>query len=149
MSTGPGRRVKERSAGAVVFFPAAQGPEYLLLRYGAGNWGFPKGHVEPGETDVIAAQREVAEETGIPVDKQRLLPGFEDDTDYRFRRGRVLVEKDVRFFLLESATKEVKLSHEHSGFAWLGYEQALARVSFDGPRRILQAAHAFLQGLRT
>lgn len=149
MSSGPRRRVKERSAGAVVFFSSPQGPEYLLLRYGAGNWGFPKGHVEQGETDVVAAQREVAEETGIPVEKQRLLPGFEDDTDYRFRRGHVLVEKDVRFFLLESATKDVKLSHEHSGFAWLSYDQALARVSFDGPRRILQAAHAFLQGLRT
>lgn len=146
--TAPKKRVKERSAGAVVFVATPEGPEYLLLRYGGGNWGFPKGHVEAGETDMQAAQREVAEETGIPIDRQRILEGFEDDTDYRFRRGHTLVEKDVRFFLLESATREVKISHEHSGYAWLPYPQALQRVSFEGPRRILQGAHAFLMNLR-
>ena len=142
------RRIKERSAGAVVFVPAAEGPEYLLLRYGAGYWGFPKGHVEAGETDVVAAQREVMEETGIPVAQQKLLDGFEDDTDYKFRRGSILVEKDVRFFLIEAGTREVKLSHEHSGYAWLPYGPALERVSFEGPRRILQAAHSFILSLR-
>lgn len=146
--TGPRRRVKERSAGAVVFFPTPEGPEYLLLRYGGGNWGFPKGHVEAGENDVQAAQREVAEETGIPIGAQKLLPGFEDDTDYRFRRGSTLVEKDVRFFLVEAGVRDVKISHEHSGYAWLPYAVALQRVSFEGPRRILQGAHAFLMERR-
>lgn len=146
--SAPRRKVKERSAGAVVFSTTPEGPEYLLLRYGGGNWGFPKGHVEAGETDVQAAQREVGEETGIPIEQQRLVDGFEDDTDYRFRRGHTLVEKDVRFFLIEAGTRDVKISHEHSGYAWLPYSQALARVSFEGPRRILQAAHAFIQALR-
>lgn len=146
--SAPRKRVKERSAGAVVYMPTPAGPDYLLLRYGGGNWGFPKGHVEAGETDLQAAQREVEEETGIPFAAQRILDGFEDDTDYRFRRGRVLVEKDVRFFLIESSTRDVKLSHEHSAFAWLPYGQALKRVSFEGPRRILQAAHSFLMNLR-
>lgn len=142
--SAPRRKVRERSAGAVVYSETTDGPEYLLLRYGGGNWGFPKGHVEAGESDVQAAQREVAEETGIPIEQQRLLDGFEDDTDYRFRRGSTLVEKDVIFYLIESSQREVKISHEHSGYAWLPYPQALARVSFEGPRRILQAAHAFL-----
>lgn len=146
--SSPKKRVKERSAGAVVFTHTPAGPEYLLLRYGGGNWGFPKGHVEAGETDVQAAQREVEEETGIPVAAQKLLPGFEDDTDYRFRRGHVLVEKDVRFFLIDSAVRDVRISHEHSGFAWLPYGPALERVSFEGPRRILQAAHSFILNLR-
>lgn len=140
--------MKERSAGAVVFAHATEAPEYLLLRYGGGNWGFPKGHVEAGETDVQAAQREVAEETGIPLDQQVLLDGFADDTDYRFRRGSTLVEKDVIFFLIESRQREVKISHEHSGYAWLPYAQALQRISFEGPKRILQAAHAFLMERR-
>lgn len=144
----PRKRVKERSAGAVVYRTTAEGPEYLLLRYGGGNWGFPKGHVEAGESDVQAAQREVMEETGIPIEAQNMMPGFEDDTDYRFRRGHVLVEKDVHFYLIQTSAQEVRLSHEHSGYAWLPYSQALARVSFEGPRRILQAAHAFVLSLR-
>src|SRR4051812_12305921 len=32
---------------------------------GNGAWLFPKGHVEPGETDEETARREVGEETGL------------------------------------------------------------------------------------
>ena len=60
-----------------------------------------------------------------------IASGFEDDTDYRFRRGQTLVEKDVRFFLIEAQTRDVTISHEHSGFAWLPYGPALERVSFE------------------
>lgn len=34
-------------------------------RIGNGAWLFPKGHVEPGETDEEAARREIEEETGL------------------------------------------------------------------------------------
>ena len=39
--------------------------EFLLVQHQAGHWGFPKGHLEPGETPVQAAGRELAEETGL------------------------------------------------------------------------------------
>lgn len=141
------RKVKERSAGAVVFHIGADGKrEYLLLRYGAGHWGFPKGHVEAGESDLEAAQRETVEETGIDASAQKILPGFEALTDYYFRRGTTIVEKEVRFFLCESATRDVRVSHEHTGYVWLPYEEALAQTSFEGPKRVIRDAHAFLSG---
>lgn len=138
-------KVRERSAGAVVYHQGPQGREYLLLRYGAGHWGFPKGHVEPGENDVQAAQRELEEETAIPLSEQRLLPGFCERTDYSFRRGRTVVEKEVRFFIIESATRDVLLSHEHTDHVWLPYAPAMERLSFEGPRRVMRLADEFLQ----
>ncbi|WP_425010644.1 NUDIX hydrolase [Paracoccus alkanivorans] len=46
-----------------------RGDEVLLVRRrnppDAGLWGFPGGHVDPGETALAAAARELAEETGV------------------------------------------------------------------------------------
>lgn len=140
----PMARTTERSAGAVLFRQAPEGRLYLLLQYGAGHWGFPKGHVEAGETEEQAAAREVEEETGIPRAHVRFLPGFRGRTDYRFRRGRTLVEKGVDFFLAVTESDAVKISHEHTGFIWLPYAEALSRLSFDGPKKLLRDAEEFL-----
>ncbi|WP_428031138.1 NUDIX hydrolase [Ancylobacter sp.] len=51
--------------------------EVLLVRRAnppdQGLWGFPGGRVEPGETHLDAALRELHEETGIAADTPRLL----------------------------------------------------------------------------
>lgn len=52
----------ERGAGGVVFDDRGR---VLILRHASGDWVFPKGHVEPGETELEAAMREVAEEAGV------------------------------------------------------------------------------------
>jgi mutator protein MutT len=43
----------------------------------AGKWGFPGGHVEPGETALAAAARELAEETSISATPQRYLTNLD------------------------------------------------------------------------
>ena len=54
---------KTESAGGIVLNTRG---EIALVRHGATNfWGFPKGHVDGGETTLQAATREIAEETGI------------------------------------------------------------------------------------
>ncbi len=50
-----------RAAGGIVSAP--DGSMLLILRN--GRWDLPKGKVEPGETLLLAALREVEEETGI------------------------------------------------------------------------------------
>ena len=55
------------SAGAVVFREAGNRLFVLMIRCRCG-WGFPKGHIETGETEEAAAIREVFEETGIRVE---------------------------------------------------------------------------------
>ena len=133
---------KEKSAGAVVFRRGRQ-REFLLLHYGKSHWGFPKGHVEEGETEEQALFRELQEETGIT--RAEITPGFREEVAYFFREGRHTISKTVAFYLLESKEREVRLSPEHSESAWLPFEQAIERLSFTNTKNLLKKANALLQ----
>ena len=49
-----------------------------LNSHGQGQWAFPGGHLEFGETLLECAQREVAEETGLTIANIRRGPFTED-----------------------------------------------------------------------
>ena len=143
---------KEISAGAVVFRKEDSKTYYLLLHYKSGHWDFPKGHIEEGEKEGETVKREVEEETGIKDAK--IIDGFREWVKYFFRRTYDLrkeekkkapwVFKIVTFYLLETKTKEVKISFEHTGFKWLPYEQALKQLTFKNAKEILKKAQDFL-----
>jgi 8-oxo-dGTP pyrophosphatase MutT (NUDIX family) len=136
---------EERSAGFLIFH--RRGPEpgdvrFLLLDYGR-HWDFAKGHVDPGETDLETALRELREETGIrdlaPV------PDFQREIVYFFRSSRHgLIRKTVVFFLAEVSKADVILSEEHVGYDFLPYELALKRATFAAGKELLRAAYARL-----
>lgn len=112
-----------RSAGAVIVRRTAEGWRYLLLR-AYHNWDFPKGEIEPQETALAAARREVAEETGL--------------TDLRLPFGEAFVEtppyaggKIARYYLAVTETQRLRLPvnpelgrPEHHEYRWLSYSQA-------------------------
>jgi len=156
---------KERSAGVVLFRtekpPQAspdssylpgesqtqagviERPVFLLLDYGR-HWDFPKGHVEPGETDHEAAIRELFEETGIA--DAHFVPGFERQVDYYFRSSKHgVVHKTVVFFLAKTDATSVHLSEEHVAFAFESFEAALAKLTFASAKDVIRAAMAFVQ----
>lgn len=65
---------KEYSCGAVLYCRDEEDEvRYLLIRQcrDAVYYGFPKGHIEAGESELAAARREIGEEVG-------LAPTFED-----------------------------------------------------------------------
>ncbi len=130
--------MQEKSAGVVVFNDG----RYLLLQYGAGHWDFPKGHVEKGESDVQATLRELKEETGI-VDAE-ILPGFSERIRYFFKKEGRTIAKEVVFFVARTKTEKVTLSHEHKGFVWLSFKEAVAKLTYDNAKNILRKAEAFL-----
>jgi len=132
----------EVSAGAVVYYDGEGEEEYLLLHYPSGHFDFPKGNLEPGEAPEAAALREVKEETGLDVE---LVEGFREEVEYVYYRGGRRVRKKVIFFLAKARTKEVKLSWEHVGYAWLPFDRALARLTYDSSRRVLAKAHRHLR----
>jgi 8-oxo-dGTP pyrophosphatase MutT (NUDIX family) len=135
----------ERSAGVIVFHtdPAL---EDLLLDYGR-HWDYPKGHIEESEDELSAALRELDEETGLR--DVRLIEGFHERITYSFRKPRKgLIRKGVVFFLAQTTRKRVTISHEHTGYAFLPFKQAVERVTYASSKDVLRSAHAFLTSER-
>ncbi len=127
--------IEERSAGAVLFNETDSGKNFLLLNYPSGHWDFVKGNIEKGESLQQTVIREIREETGIT--DVEFVDGFEDKIEYHYQRNGDLVHKEVVFFLAKTKTTDVKISHEHLGFVWLNFDDALKKVTYKNARDLL------------
>ncbi|HSJ24463.1 MAG TPA: NUDIX domain-containing protein [Longimicrobiales bacterium] len=139
---------RDKSAGVIVFHRGEDDCRFLLLLSRLTKrplWEFPKGGVDEGETLQQAALRELQEETGLQGGDIRLLDGFEHREEYRFTSGkgdsRILVRKEVTYFLGEAASTDVQLSaHEASQFVWLPLDAALRKLKYKARREMLKKA---------
>jgi bis(5'-nucleosidyl)-tetraphosphatase len=133
---------EEWSAGVILYRRGVRERQYLLLQYLEGHWGFPKGRIEQEEDLKEAACRELREETQIS--STRLVPGFQGLIKYDLERSGRPVQKRVIYFLGETEQEDACLSPEHAAFAWLGYQEALKRLTYENSRRLLRQAEQFL-----
>jgi len=143
---GKRRADQEVSAGGIVFRLSDQGTQYLLIKDSYDNWGFPKGHLEDGESPAEAAARETAEETGLA---QLALRGPIRVIDWHFRfRGRH-IHKYCHFFLFESADGEPSPQVEEgiTAFRWELLDRALEALSYDNARGVLKRAGEMVRTL--
>jgi 8-oxo-dGTP pyrophosphatase MutT (NUDIX family) len=113
-----------------------------LLLYPSGHWDFVKGKMEKGESPHETAIRETKEETGI-IDT-KFLDNFEEWIEYDFQFEGELVHKKVVFFLGETKTKNVKISHEHLNYTWMDYAEAMEKTTFDNAKTVLSKSYALL-----
>jgi bis(5'-nucleosidyl)-tetraphosphatase len=134
--------IEETSAGIVLFRKENEKNMFLLLHYPSGHWDFVKGKMEKGESTHETATRETEEETGITDIKY--LENFEEWIEYNFQYQGELVQKKVVFFLAETKTEEIIISHEHSGFIWTDYNSAMEKTTFDNAKTVLTKAQALL-----
>ena len=134
--------IEETSAGIVVFRKENEKNMFLLLHYPSGHWDFVKGKMERGESTHETATRETQEETGITDIKY--LENFEEWIKYNFQYQGELAQKKVVFFLAETKTEEIIISHEHSGFIWTDYNSAMEKTTFDNAKTVLTKAQALL-----
>jgi 8-oxo-dGTP pyrophosphatase MutT (NUDIX family) len=86
----------EVSAGAVLVDARIGEPRVLVVRLRKEGYEIPKGHVEPGETDELAALRELREETGLASNV--LLGPDLGAIEYSFEGVTVPVRKRVHYF---------------------------------------------------
>lgn len=133
------RAQRETSAGGIVYRLEEGAPLFLLIRDSYGNWGFPKGHVERGESAEDAALREVREETGLQELASR---GLIDTIDWYFRfRGR-LIHKSCHFYLMETSQSDTAPQRAEGITAcqWVTYGEAHEAVSYANAREVLRRA---------
>jgi 8-oxo-dGTP pyrophosphatase MutT (NUDIX family) len=112
-----------RAAGAVVFRRSERGIRLLVLR-AYKNWDFPKGTVEPGESELAAARREVEEETGLAGLEYPFGEEFKETLPYSGN-------KVARYYLAETDAEKIELPvspelgrPEHHEYRWVSVDEA-------------------------
>ncbi len=144
---------EEFSYGAVVFRKEGARVLFLLIYSGRNKvWGFPKGHIEPGEDEEGAARREIEEETGLK--DLRFAQGFREELVYQTVSKRKpfkgqTINKHAVYFLCEAGRAAVTVDgHEITDFKWLGLEDCLPLLSFDVVRELSKKAAEFLLSVK-
>jgi 8-oxo-dGTP pyrophosphatase MutT (NUDIX family) len=108
----------------------------LVHRPRYGDWSFPKGGVDEGESIEDAALREVFEETGLKCRIVRKLA--EARYRYRTRRGAVR-PKAVHYFLMEPVGGQIATDGEEIDSAeWFDTADAEKMLSYDLDKEILK-----------
>ena len=133
---------KEKSCGILVF----DGNKVLMVKHRKGHWGFPKGHVEAGETEEETAIREVKEETNCDAEiipGSRLKPIFynpkKDIKDYK---------KEVVYFIGKPITKNLVAQEEEvSDVLFVPIKEAAQAVTYDEEKEVLKEAIEFMEVL--
>ena len=132
----------EKSCGIILF----NGDKVLILQHrdtdnAEGHWDFPKGHVEKGESETQTALRELTEETGIK--NLKLFSGFSHNISYNLIKDEKEISKEVTFFLGVTNETNVILSEEHQDYAWLTYDSAIERLTYNNAKESLAISHEF------
>ena len=139
MSTSPRTRNREFSAGGVV----VRGEDTIVIvpvrRAASGRAvvALPKGHVDPGETAVEAAAREVREEAGVETEPVEKL----GDVRYWYQRAGQRIAKQVSFFLCEYRSGDpADHDSEVEVARWMPLAEAATALSYKGEREMVERA---------
>lgn len=130
-----------RAAGGIPWRRQGDEAEVLVIhrpRY--GDWTFPKGKLDPGETWEQAAVREVWEETAIVAVLGDELAG----TEYRDRHGCV---KQVRYWSMPvAADAGFEPNDEVDERRWVPVVEAARMLSYDRDRAVLESLVRLVAG---
>ena len=132
----------EISCGALIFKRVNNEIYWLIIKSLEGIYGFPKGHMEGDETEIMTAKREIFEETGI---KPCIIEGFRETDEYPLPK-KSGVMKRVIYFLAEFDGQEIVYQKEELlGAELLTFDDAMKLFQFEGVKRILKKANDFLK----
>ncbi|MGE3801328.1 MAG: NUDIX hydrolase [Candidatus Kapaibacterium sp.] len=130
------------AAGGIVIRSINNVKQAILVQHHHKGWGFPKGHVEQGESFEQTALREVEEETGVLAVIVAKLP----PTHYQFTNSKGQeIDKTVHWFLMEyQGIGHQTHAHEVADVQWVSLGEVFGILSFDNDRVLLRDAEEIL-----
>ena len=131
----------EKSCGAVVYTKTKGTIKYVLIQSLGGAWGFPKGHMERGETEEQTALREIYEEVNLKVN---ILREFRATDEYALPNKENVIKQVVYFCAEYYGQDIIPQNDEVLRVSLVSYEEALQLFEFESSKRILKEAHDFL-----
>jgi 8-oxo-dGTP pyrophosphatase MutT (NUDIX family) len=135
---------REFSAGGVV----VRGDQVVVIvptrraADGSRVLSLPKGHVDPGETPLQAAEREVREEAGVVAELVREL----GESRYWYRRDGRTIGKSVHFYLFRYVRgKTADHDEEVEEARWIPLEEAEKKLTYPAEREMVTRALEYLK----
>ncbi len=115
----------EKACGAVI---ENEDGKILVILQQNGFWGFPKGHVEEGETEAETAVREIFEETGLLV-----LINEENRFEFSYNIKDLNIHKTVVLFTAKVVddSRFKKQDEEIKTMEWLEKADVEERLTYD------------------
>jgi 8-oxo-dGTP pyrophosphatase MutT (NUDIX family) len=136
---------KETSSGAIVFCTQSETTRFLLVLSAIHNtWGFPKGHIETGETELDAAKREIFEETGI--DCITFIDGFRQEDVYLTEgalpenKGKTVEKHSIYYLAKTNNTQLTARENEIKKAQWFSYDEAKNILPHENQKIFLEKA---------
>ena len=121
----------EKSCGAIIF----NEDKVLVVKQTSGFYGFPKGHVQIGETEKETAIREVKEETGLDI---KII------SDKRYTQSYIVkenVHKDVVFFIAKlENNNEKRQVEEIEEILWIDINEVENILTYDSLKELWKEA---------
>jgi len=137
----------EYSCGIVIFFKNSEWkPEFLIINQKSENWSFrwfPKWHIEPWETELQAAKREIWEEVWIKEIEIIWKKTF--TTTYSFKVRDETINKNVTLFVWEVKNKSIKIQEsELNGYKRAEFDVAMNILTHQNYKSILENVKLYL-----
>ena len=121
---------KEKSCGTIII---DSNKRVLLVKQKLGWVGFPKGHMEHGETEMETARRETKEETNLDVivdEKKRYTISYITSTQ---------IDKEVVYFRAKPISYSLLPQEaEIAEIMWVDIDEAKQYLSFDNLKQLWQ-----------
>jgi len=110
---------------------------YLIYKERSGEWLFPKGRMEDGETVEESVEREIFEETGYKNEVKKLLsvqirPDVVDSTKSKVIFWFYSVLTD------ENKTEGTQENNENFSGKWMTKEEALSLLKWDEDKKLIE-----------